>query len=288
MRSGEGSDHVRQHIGPAVGRVGHQYEVAIRIFAHALQGIVVLGDHDERGGFLTVDAYFIQYFYALFQSARDLAALVGDPLPLQALALRLGFSASHDADALRLGIVLGGGLVALGGVDAVHGDLHFLIGVDVGHKGLDDDVAVIIHALRKLTADGHGDIVFANKYIIQLELRHFGAHHIEDVGGDLLLRVFELVKSIVHRIGQDAVLHRNAQTDEHVILSFGLHLHVELLNLETNFARDGIDEGDFEIQATLADTVEFAKALNDGGRLLLDGEYAGSQYEQADHQDSNK
>ena len=87
----------------------------------------------------------------------------------------------------------------------------------------------------------------------------------------MLLWIFQLVKGIVHGVREYAILHRYAQAYKYIIFRLGFHLNIELLDLQVNAPRNGIDTGNFEIQARLADTVKFTQPLYDHGRLLFDG-----------------
>mmetsp|Transcript_12282 Transcript_12282/g.24366 ORF Transcript_12282/g.24366 Transcript_12282/m.24366 type:complete len:205 (-) Transcript_12282:8-622(-) len=163
---------------------------------------------------------------ALLEAIDDGLPLPRDSGSAQVPCLGLSLGGLDHADLVSVGLVHGGLLEALGGVDLVHGGLHALVGGEVGDETLHDLVAVLVHDLAQLQLDLVGDVLLALKGPVELHLGDGRPNHVEDVGADLLGGVGEAVEGIINLLGEDAVLNRDSHLDENVVLRLGLTVHV--------------------------------------------------------------
>ena len=151
-------------------------------------------------------------------------------------------------------------------VDIVHRTLDFLVGVDVGDGRCEDGVAERGHGRLELALDGERDLLLGREDVIQLDLGHRGAHDVEDVRLDLLLRVGQAVVRILDRliVGPDLVLHGNADQDEHVILGLRLAGHLHLLQAHRHGGRRELAAaGNHHVEARVCDARKLAELLDE-------------------------
>ena len=148
--------------------------------------------------------------------------------------------------------------------------LDCLIGVDVGHQRLDDEVAKVVHDVGQLLLDSLGDIVLGLERLIEGEARHPGPDHVVDVALDLAPGIRKLVVGIICVL--DLKLHGDGHLHEHVVLRLRLAAHDQLLDPEIETDHDGVDERHHEIETSRRDEGVLAEALDDRDGLLLHGE----------------
>ncbi len=206
----------------------------------------------------------LKRFYRFTQSINDGFALIGNTLALQGFALGFGLGLLDLEDLFGLAARLGGHLLALRGVDIVHGRFDLGIRVHIGHQGFNDSVAKIIHHGREFTLDGVGDIVFFLEYIIQVHFGNVGAHGIKDVRCNLVAGRLQLVIGRINLALYHLVLHRDHDFNENVIHGLGFHFDLELLDAQVNLAGNLFKPGNLEIQPRTGHAHEAAEALNHG------------------------
>ena len=160
------------------------------------------------------------------------------PWPCSALLSRFGFGLLHHQDLLRLAAGVGGDLLALRGVDVVHRRLHFRVRHDVGDQHVDDLVAEARHVGVELLLHGSGDAGLAGEHLVERHAGHMAENDLLDIGLDLLHRVGELVEGVVDLFRANAVLHRNRNGDEDVVLGLGLHGQRDLIDAQADPAGD--------------------------------------------------
>ena len=92
----------------------------------------------------------------------------------------------------------------------------------------------------------------------------------------------QLVIRFVDLVGQNVKLDGHDHVNENVVLGLGLNLDIQLLNAEVQSAGDLIHHRNSHVQAGLSNGHKAAKAFNNGGRLLVDGE------KRKNHQDNSQ
>src|SRR5690606_9979188 len=160
---------------------------------------------------------------------------------------------------------------ALCRVDLVHRPLHVRVGIDVVHQRLHDVVAILVHRVFQAALHGVGDLVLVLENIVQLHLGDDGADLVIDERLDLHLRIRQFVVCMANAAGHDVILHRHGDLDEHVVQRLRLHVHVELMDAQADTSGNLL-EGEQYVHAGRGNAGELAKALDDGGALLLNGD----------------
>ena len=108
--------------------------------------------------------------------------------------------------------------------------------------------------------------------VVEVHFGHLRAHRIQRIGGDLRLDVGEAV------IGQslaallDAVVHREMDFDEDVVLGLRVGLQLHLVDHQVDRRRDALDDRDLDVEPGARDAGKLAEALDDRPVLLLDRE----------------
>src|SRR5690606_2108034 len=140
-----------------------------------------------------------------------------------------------------------------------------------------DAIAVLVHSSVEFTFDSQGDVVFFHENIVEAHLGHLSSDHVKNVRGDLVVRVFESVKSVEDLVFQHKKLHADFQAHEHIVACFGFDRHVELLHAEAQSAGHPVDEGHFKLQTCEPYAAKFSEPFDHGGRLLLHGKNASKE-----------
>ena len=198
----------------------------------------------------------------------DGGALLGDAFALEGSGLGFGLFDLENFFGLAAG--LGGGLLALGGVDVVHSGFDFGVGNDVGDQRFEDVVAEFAHDDVQLAFNGRGNLRLLLEGLIEGEGGHVVEDGVEDVALDLFLRGAELVVSLEDLFRQYLVLDGDGDGDEDVVFGFGFDVDVGMANLEVHEA-DGFAPRHEEVEAGLGDAIEFAEALDDARGVGADG-----------------
>ena len=164
---------------------------------------------------------------------------------------------------------LSGDLLALRGVDIVHGGFYFGVRNDVGDQRAQNVVAEVIHYFVEIALDGAGDLLHLLEGFVEGEGGHVAEDGVEDVALDLALRIAEFVVSVKDLGFDDLILHGDGDGDEDVVFGFGFNIDDGLTHLKIDKA-DGFTPGQQELQARARDAVEFSEALHHAGRVSAD------------------
>jgi hypothetical protein len=132
----------------------------------------------------------------------------------------------------------------------------------VGYEYAVDGVADRRHFLVQLRLHPHGNLRLAAVDLVELHAGDVAEQDIVDDGLHLALGVGHGVDGFEYLERADGILDRNRDGDEDVVLGLGLHFEIDLLDLERDLEL-ALDERQLEVQPGMADTVEFAEALND-------------------------
>ena len=111
------------------------------------------------------------------------------PSPCRRLRLGFGLGLLHLENLVGLAAGLGRDLLALRGVDVVHGGLHLGVGNDVGDQRAQNVVAEGVHHLVEISLDGAGDLLHLLEGFVESERGHVAEDGVEDVALDLALRI---------------------------------------------------------------------------------------------------
>src|SRR5215472_8275173 len=105
--------------------MGEEERACLVVLTDGLEGVKVLRNQHELHDFLRRRAFdgLLELLHRGLEALDDGLALVGDALPLESLALGFGFGLLDDEDLLGFAAGVGGHLLALRGIDIVHGDL---------------------------------------------------------------------------------------------------------------------------------------------------------------------
>ena len=201
--------------------------------------------------------------HRLLQPVNDGLALVGDALALQRLAEGFGLGLLHFQNLLGFPAGVGRDLLALGGVDLIHRRLHFCVGLDVGDQRLVNGVAVSLHHIGEAVANGRRDLSLLQESIVQIHLGHVPKDDVEYVRRYLTAGAGQLVERFVHMLGDDVILHRDRNFDEHVVFGLGLNIHRELLHAQVEPPGNLVNPRHLEIQAGGGDAQKLPHTLDD-------------------------
>src|SRR5690606_25843294 len=118
--------------------------------------------------------------------------------------------------------------------------------------------------------DRNGDIVFLYKNVVQFHLGDLGPDHVEHIGSNLIVGIFQFIDGIVYLVPDDHELYGYLQFDKNIVLRLGLHDHIQLLDLQAQPSGDAVDQGNFQLKPGMPDAMESSEALNGDGCLLFD------------------
>jgi hypothetical protein len=167
----------------APGECEQEQRVGLVHFADRFDRVEILRDHHKlhhvRGG--RAGDGFLKLLDRALQAFDDCAALVGDALALQRLALRFRFGLLHHQDLLRLAAGVGGDLLALRGVDVVHRRFHFRVRHDVGDEHVDDLVAEARHVGVELLLHGSGNAGLAGEHLVERHAGHMAENYVPSI-----------------------------------------------------------------------------------------------------------
>eukprot|EP00968_Pinguiococcus_pyrenoidosus_P014706 scaffold1340_cov253-Pinguiococcus_pyrenoidosus.AAC.24 len=85
---------------------------------------------------------------------------------------------------------------------------------------------VLGHDRAQGLLDVQGDLLLVFEGLVEVQLGDLGAHDVEDVRADLLLRRGQAVVGVVHLLADDLVLHTDHHRHEHVVFRLGLTGHI--------------------------------------------------------------
>jgi hypothetical protein len=119
---------------------------------------------------------------------------------------------------------------ALGRIDLIHGLLHTYIRVNVRDECLENLVSVFAHCFLKGVLDRKSKFFLCFEDGVKLQSRELTSHDIIYVGSDLLLRIGEGVKCIIHLFSYYLILNAHDCVEEDVVLCFCFNADIQLLN----------------------------------------------------------
>lgn len=188
-------------------------------------------------------------------------------------------------------------LLALGGVDAVHGLLHVGGQIDGRDERAHHVVTVGHHEAGYRLVHIRGDGVLLVEHLIEGVLRHAGAQGVDEVGAHLGRGIGQHVVAAPHARGLSLGRRLGAHAgdwrgDGHVTVTLcaGLRVDAELLLAGTHvhLGGDGLEERDLEVQARSHRAVELAQPLNDVDVLLRNDEQRLGQEQHQENDDDSK
>ena len=109
--------------------------------------------------------------------------------------------------------------------------------------------------------------------------------HVEYVRRDLLFRVCQLVKSLIHLLGNDVILNRDWNFHEHVIFCFCLDIERELLHAQVDAPGDLINVWKLEVHSCGRNPLKLSHALHDNCGCSLHMKEAAQDGPQRDESD---
>jgi hypothetical protein len=183
------------------------------------------------------------------------------PCPWRAL---LSASASAFLTTRIFAAGVGGDLLALRGVDVVHGGFDLFVGDDVGHEDVDDLIAEAGHVGIELELDGRGDGGLGGEDFVQGHAGDVAEDDLLDVGLDLGDGIGQTVEGVVDLLLPDAVLHADGDGDEDVVFGLGLHGERDLVDAQADDSRDRVKVGSFPVEPGLSHAQKLAETRDDG------------------------
>ena len=190
------------------------------------------------------------------------------PMPFCSMASAWALAATTVLVRSASASALGSLLIALSGVDGVHGALNVLRQLDIGDKRRDDVVAVARHELGDGILHVLGDEILVVEHLVKRVARDRGAQRVGDIAFHLIDGVAQDVVATVdarllNRLSRrliDAELNRNGRADGHVILRLTVKRVAGFLRAQIDVGGAALDERDQEMEAGVHDAVELAKA----------------------------
>src|SRR5208283_2102757 len=204
------------------------------------------------------------------QALDDGLALAGDAIALQGLRFGFGFGLLHLENLVGFAAGLRRNLLALRGIDVVHGGFDLGVGHDVRDESAENVVAEGVHHDVEVFFDGGGNLLHLLEGLVEGERGHVAEDGVEDVALNLGLRIAELVIGVKDLLFDDLELHGDRNGDEDVVFAFGFNVDHSLADLEIDEAHI-FAPGQQNLQAGTRDAVEFAEALDDAGGVGAHG-----------------
>ena len=153
----------------------------VKVLRHQDHGHDVLRGRAFDGGFEFLDR--------CLQAFDDGLTLAGGAFALQRLRLGFCFGLLHLEDFVGFATGLRRDLLALRGVDVVHGGFYFGVGNDVSDQRAQNVVAEGVHHFVEIFFDGAGDLLHLLEGFVEGERGHVAEDGVEDVALDLALRI---------------------------------------------------------------------------------------------------
>mmetsp|Transcript_21729 Transcript_21729/g.33053 ORF Transcript_21729/g.33053 Transcript_21729/m.33053 type:complete len:212 (+) Transcript_21729:411-1046(+) len=166
------------------------------------------------------------------QSTDNRLTLTRNSKTRQISGLSICLGSLNLLDLVSFGLVRGGLLETLTGIDLIHGCLDTRIGGEVRYKCIEDFVTVVLHDGFELPVGIFSNFTLGSESFIKFHAGHSGADYIENVGLDLTTGIRETVIGIIGEFRKYAELNCNLCPYKHIILCLCFTGNIQLLNTE--------------------------------------------------------
>ncbi len=113
-------------------------------------------------------------------------------------------------------------------------------------------------------------------------------NHLLHIGLDLRDRIGQFVEGVVHLFRADAILHRDGNGDEDVVLGLGFHGQRDLIYAQAYPAGNSVEVRHLPIQSGIGDAKKLAEAGDHGHLCRVDREKASHNQGKCDDGDNRQ